>query len=305
MTKYYLSKRTIGSPGRIDLDESEYNKILQARNNLFIALSIEENFDLLLANYLSFETYLLQITAEQVIGRHLDYTTAQSHRRQLNRLLMNLLSSCKAYADQTKHYISEIFSNKSQIYEDITNEFLSKHKQYAGYRIMEALRNNAQHSGWLIHAFSMPCRIIEEGGKNKIQFNCLPRLLITYIDCDSRFNKKILEEIKQIGEDIDIRPLIRQYIQGLIEVNKKIRKVLSPHIIKWENTVQCAIKRFQENNPEETTLSLSLFIENDNCKKYVDIFDEFIGYRQQLINENSGVANLPLSYISNNIDIKT
>ena len=135
----------MGNPGHVDLDEAEYNKILQARNNLLMAISIEENYDLLISNYLDFENNLLE-QATKLLIRNL--SSDQDDRRLANKLLMNLLMSGKAYVDQNKHYISEIFGRDTDVYKNIENEFSTKKEQYLGYRVMEALRAHAQHGGW-------------------------------------------------------------------------------------------------------------------------------------------------------------
>jgi hypothetical protein len=300
MTKYYLRKRTLGSPGRIDLVEAEYNEILQARNNLLLALYIEENFDLVLANYLDFETTLLELATERSVRPSAKYGGFQSDRRLINRRLINLLTACRAYIYQTNHQISDIFSDKSDIVNNINNIFSSKYDKYSGYRIMEALRNHAQHRGWPIHGVTHDSQWV--GEMSRIRFMFIPQLSTKALEDDKDFKKDTLQEIKDLGETIDVRPLVRQYVQGLIEVHLKIREILAPHVVLWEQKIRGTIKQFKEKYPEETTLGLTLFIEDEIANKHVDIFEEFMEYRRQLELENPAVTNLPASYTSNEND---
>jgi hypothetical protein len=91
---------------------------------------------------------------------------------------------------------------------------------------------------------------------------------------------------------------------GLVEVQRKVRTLLKPQIASWDQTIHKAIQQFQEKYPEETTLTLALFKETDNKKKYVEIFKGLADRIRQLEQENSDIVNLPASYVSNKVERK-
>lgn len=290
--------------GQIDLDESEYNRILQARNNLLLLISIEENYDLLMSNYLDFENNLLAQATIRLITKSPSF---RDDLRLVNKLLMNLLMSGKMYSDQNKHYVSDMFGRSSQIYKDFDQELESKNKQILGYRFMEALRDYSQHRGWLIHGISYPGGWVGEEPNKRLTFTFIPRLSIKYLQNDGRSTlKDILKEMGDLEEDIDIRLYVREYIQGLIEVHSKLRNLLQPYKVNWKNMIRITIKKYQDQFPgEEHVDSLSLFCKNgDGSFDSVGIFMRLIDDLEHLEEVNLNIANLPLSYVTNEIEIR-
>jgi hypothetical protein len=303
MKRYQLVRRALNCSCSVNLTEKEYDDILDARRKLLLSLYIEENFDLLLNNYLEFETNLVEMAARMMVKQTTKYAGFQAERRLINRLLINLLTASRTYLDQTPHHISDIFGKESEVFNDVDKEISYKYEKYLGYRVMDTLRNHVQHRGSPIHSVTYESRWVGERPTGRLLHLYIPKLTTKYLQEDDKIKKATLKEIESLGNEIDIRPFIRQYIQALVEVNGKIREILRPHINTWEQIIRGAIRQYQNKCPDEkTVLGLTLAIYNDDdALESVDIFDELIEYRQQLEKENAGITNLPASYITNEV----
>jgi hypothetical protein len=109
---YGLARLLLGSPKFVAITEDEYTDIRRRREILREALFIEEKFDLVVDNYLEFETDLLDSAAREMVRGVSSWTAFQGERNQMNRRIVNLLSSCRLYLDHTHHHLSNIGGSK-------------------------------------------------------------------------------------------------------------------------------------------------------------------------------------------------
>src|SRR5438874_20314 len=113
--KYKLAREVLGSSAFIELSEAEYLQIKSAQKNLLEALFMEEKLDVVIDNYLELETDLLSSAARHMVQRNQDYIWFQTERNLLSRRLVNLLSACRLYVDQTRHHLSNIFGSELDV----------------------------------------------------------------------------------------------------------------------------------------------------------------------------------------------
>ena len=92
---YGLARLVFGSPKFIKLSKQEYEDIKDSRNILLESLFIEQKFDLLIDDYLEFETELLEIGARELVRGSGDWTEFQDQRNHMNRRVVNLLSAAR------------------------------------------------------------------------------------------------------------------------------------------------------------------------------------------------------------------
>src|SRR5215467_1784110 len=97
------------------ISAAEFQEIKIARANLLEALFIEEKMDIVIENYLEFETEILSSSARQMVQHDFSYFSAQSQRNLFSRRIMNFLSASRGYLDQTQHHISNIFGEDSPV----------------------------------------------------------------------------------------------------------------------------------------------------------------------------------------------
>ena len=123
--KYLLSKAVLDKVPEIEITVEEYNEFQKARNILSNALAIEEKYEIVIANYLSFEKQILDTTADYMLREHLDYSGFFEIRLGLNICLVNLLTAAKLYVDQLNQNVRECIPNVADA-EEIVKDFFSK-----------------------------------------------------------------------------------------------------------------------------------------------------------------------------------
>src|SRR5688572_21270967 len=105
MAKYVLRKEVLGKVPEIEINESEYLGLQQARKILHSAFQIEEVYDVLITTYLEFESKILTEAAALMVDRDYGgYYDFFKVRVQLNIRLMNLLTCARLYLDGLCRY---------------------------------------------------------------------------------------------------------------------------------------------------------------------------------------------------------
>lgn len=301
---YGLKRYAGGSSAFIDISGEEYRNIKLAKENLLEMVFIEEKFDVVIENYLELEIEIMEISARYMVLRNLSYTRYYNEKNLINRRLINLLSACRSYLDHTKHHLHNIFGKDSEIVKEIEEFKNQQYDQCFGYRVMEALRNYVQHRGFPISSLTNIMRSIESESGNRILFSLTPHIYPGDLEEDKDFKKPVLEELKSSGDKIDIKPLIRDYIASLGSVHEKIRAVLKDDIYCWTQTILTAMDQFKKRYPKESSLiGLAAVVRNDDgtYSQPVDLFKEFMDYRQQLEKKNSSLTTLGKRYVSSEV----
>jgi hypothetical protein len=302
--KYLLTERTLGSSVYIKIDEHEYKKIKTVKNNLLEIFYIEEKFDIFIGNYLEFELDLLKYAAYHMVRGYGTHNELHRGLNQIIRRIINLLSTGRLYLDQSIHNLNNIPSIKSIIIEEIKKEKNKQYDQHLGYRAMKALRNYVQHRGYPIQGLTYNNKLVGKDPNEKYLFSITPYIQVQEFEKDNKFKKEVLEEIKRLGEKVDLKPLIREYVEALWNIHAKIRELLKSDILEWEKLFQNTINKISNNNSKiRSNISLSAVKQNEDGS-YIDPIeiDKFIiEYRQELQRKNSTFINLSKRYVTNEV----
>jgi hypothetical protein len=98
--KPFLKPALLAPPPALEISDTEYLELKRARPILSAAFSFEENYDLLVGNYLEFENAALSITAASIARRRFDYQEMFELKADMNRREVNFLSSAWLFVDQ-------------------------------------------------------------------------------------------------------------------------------------------------------------------------------------------------------------
>ena len=302
--KYLLTQMILGNLTSIEITEQEYIKIETAKNNLLEILYIEEKFDMLIGNYLEVELDLLKYTAQYMIIANKTHTELRRGLNQISRRIINLLSTGRLYLDQSIHNLNNISSIRLKITEEIIKEQKKQYDQYLGYRVMEALRNYVQHRGYPIQGLIYNNKLVRKNSNKRNLFSITPYIKIQELEKDNKFKKATLKEIKPLGDKIDLKPILREYVEALWNIHAKVRELLKSDIIDWEKLFQNTFNKFQSINSKIVPIiSLSVIKQNKNGSYINSIeIDKFIiEYRQELQRKNSTFIDLSKRYVTNEI----
>ncbi|WP_171715749.1 hypothetical protein [Paenibacillus phytohabitans] len=145
----------------------------------------------------------------------------------------------------TAHDLKLVCNNKPDILDMYKRLMNSEYDSVLGYRVMEALRNFVQHRGLPVHVISHKTSRTDD---NRIKHLIIPIIRINDLESDGKFKKKLLEELKEEGDKLDIRLYIRQYIQSFYKFQKFIREILAEEVQNNDNLVTQL--SHQENEPK-------------------------------------------------------
>jgi hypothetical protein len=294
--------RKVGSRNFISISKEKYNKIHNARNSLFEVLNIEEKFDILLGNYKEFEQELLNKALDYALYSVLNWSSSKGDIHNIDRKIINLLSACKLYLDSVRQNIKEIYENNTEIIDNFEEKTHEEYDNYLGYRVLEALRNYAQHNGLPTHHLRYSGHRVDLNDENhRIKYVIIPSLRITDLEKDSKFKKEVLNELKNIGETIDIRPLVRQYLESLGRIHNYIRNQLESDVIQWDSIINKVIRSYSEKFDDILDLSIQKLDDTGKTNDRISIFDEMIERRKELENKNRFITSFTKNIITNEI----
>ena len=145
--KYMLGAGVIGPHPYVDLLQNEFEVLRKSRSILVTAQGSEEKFRLVLENLWEYEETRLQL-ALRTPEMPTEYDPFWDGVFLLNRRLINLLTTCRMYIDQTISDFGRLTGDRGDI--QIKELFSRQYDDRLGYRVMETLRNYAQHESFPI-----------------------------------------------------------------------------------------------------------------------------------------------------------
>jgi len=304
--RYGISKHVMGFSGFIEIDEAEYSLIKIARQNLFEMLFLEEQLDLVTENFYEYETELLAIASRMMIFSNDDQVSISRERNLMGRRIVNLLTAGRMYIDQSVHHVERMYGANSSTLGIIKKEFNLQYEKSLGYRAMEALRNYVQHRGVPIQSIKFSYKVVDPETESQLLFRAIPLIGVLELAEDQAFKRSVLDELKKIQHDgrVDVRPLIREYMEGISSIHEKIRELVGPDLVMWEGVLDETIEKFQTKFGKETSLAGLIIASEESDRRWIEtitISKVSIERRHALEKKNGSLANLHKSYASNEI----
>jgi hypothetical protein len=301
--KYGITKLVLGYSPFIAITEDEYKAIKASREFLFEALYLEQKLDLVTENFIEYEMILLSYSARQMMFPYLNYMRLQNEINNINRRIVNLLSACRLYLDHCIHHLNNIYRDKTEKIEMVINQIKIEYDSNLSYRVLEALRNYVQHRGFPVQKVIYNASRVEEDDNWQILFSITPYIRTKELQEDDKFKKTVLDELKKLGEEIDIKPFIREFITSIGNIHKKVREVLKKDIQQWEEIIYNCIQKFRDKTNSENIIGLGIAIQEgeDIYSESVSIFTDFIEHRRELEQKNTLIGSLAKFYVTNQI----
>jgi hypothetical protein len=257
---------------------------------LAAAFEIEENFDLLVGNYLELEQSALNIAAEAVAKRHQDYTDIFSIRADVNRRVINFLSTARLYLDQLPQKTKRCGCDFSNIKNMINTHYDSRFE----YRFMEGLRNHVQHSGTAVHRFTLQSRWIPPDQREREEYSYSVFAERGFLEQDQAFKKSLL---KECPERIDLLMATRVYLEALGTVQLAVRDHVAEPVAIARRRTEEAIMLYEEFSGTSSR-GLCAFYRSENEESFVPIIVEWDDVRHKLALRTSSFANLSVRYVT-------
>ena len=232
------------------------------------------------------------------LQRPVSWSSAMSELQSVNRRLANLLTTARLYVHQTERGLARLFGRRSPQLITFRTAVEEQVRNSLGHRVMHALRNHLQHSNLPIHSLTYDSGWKDEKEGRFLVFVTVPKIQVSRLQ-DDRDLRSIAEELRALGDLIDVRPLVRQHVQSVMTVHVRVRELVAAEEANCLSVVEGALTRGEEAFQGDA-VSLGL-VEQDRRGALIqrfEIFREPIERLRYLRRKNPCFANLPLHYVS-------
>lgn len=285
------------------LDTDDYEKLVRARAFIRFGITFEQRLDILLENYASLERYTLDLALRNAIFSGYSPGRLNEGRHNINRHLNNLLSSAKLYIDQTAHALSEMYgrgSSQHQRYIESTNQ---EYDKALAYRTLEALRGYVQHRGLPTHSISFSSKRDEScpdrtaRNRHFVTFGLVPQSIRE----DGGFKSRVLHELESIADEkgqVELMPLIREYVSGIARIHKNTRTRISTEIDFADNFVADLFNQAYSLTGHHCISARIWEITSEDMKPCGAVSSEWIQDRKSYAEKNQYAEYLNAQYVS-------
>jgi hypothetical protein len=304
--KYGITRRVLSCGQFLEISMKEFEDTVRVRNFFFRALGIEEKFDLVAENYSEFEHEIVQLTMRQMYFHDWDWSSMRRDIGTINRRFANVLSACRLYRDHVKHDISSIYGKRSEAYNRLCNTFSQEKAARLGYCILESLRDHIQHRGLPLYRLTYPGWRQVSGKKlGALKYGCVPCISLARLRADEAFSQDVLLRLPTDVDELDVMPLVRDYISGLGNVHKQLREWMTSDIEAWRHAIIEIKNRFTSDFGEEICgLAVVERNEDDEDVRFADIFDDFIEEYARLVRKNAYPEHYYQQFVSNEVSVE-
>lgn len=215
---YGITRIAVGGHPFIEISHDEYLSILKAAQRLIVGNEIEDVFDVLIANYVEFEKEVLSIAVEESILLQAPEQLFD-HKLTLGRRLTNVMTAARAYRDQMPSLMKGLDAayGKAEFEKLLSEQYDARF----GYRLMEALRDHAQHVAQPVERMTV-CRrrTKEEGFESRIEISISRDELLADKGLKASFRREIAQDD---AKGYRLLPALRGYVAGIGAAHEKLR----------------------------------------------------------------------------------
>jgi hypothetical protein len=222
MSEITYTLATIDTPninGIRNLTIEEFEEISKEIEELEKFHSEDALYNLVELNYLDLKARLDLYLNQYIANPRLDLNEFSSQFIDLNRLILNLLSSVRTYLDHTETRLKRTFGDNSseyKLFKRLTNECFDNH---FAYRFLEKLRNYSQHCGLPTGTISLT----EDEKGHTLKLSLLRDSLLKNFDA---WGSIVKPELQMQNAEFDIISLLEKKVELLKEINQKISSSL-------------------------------------------------------------------------------
>lgn len=293
--KFIVHQALVGCTLQLEISEDDFVQLRRARHILSSALSIEENYEVLISNYLSLENTLLSISVTGYFRNGRTYLDDFDRKSMLNVALVNLLTAARLYLDHLPQRIAECLPDISPEKCGLKSRISHEYDAHFEYRFMEALRNYSQHRGIPVHGFGTGGRW-DSIEKNQLEINTSFIAAKSFLEQDDNFKKTILQEMP---DKVNLTYACRRYVESLSAIHQFSREEISESVTRSRDLIEDYHRRYSQLSPNGT-LALTASRLGDSPEK-VPLLLDWDDVRINLQKRNLQLKSLSRSYVTGRI----
>jgi len=244
------------SSDAIELNKSEFDTLIEAVDGLLLCVEVEENFDCIIENYRELEESMFGEALRSVMSDQIDSISAQAPRSTTARKLANFLSTVRLYCSTIETHAANIIGDPSgaTLIERAMNVQFDSSKSY---RIMDGLRNYAQHAALAVHSYSLGATWTSDRAFLEHQFE--PGVNVAILATDPKFRRKTLEEIKDGPPVLNLKTLARDYLECLSTIHSDFRAITQDATTRFLGAIASAKQRLADKSPDTPRIGVAIF----------------------------------------------
>ncbi len=296
--KYILTVLALGKRPKIEMNKEKFEKLKQAKKTLSKALSFEEQYEIVMHNYLEFEKGLSNMNIEKMVRDPSDYLDFFNYKIIANIKIINFFSSARLYTDNLPKHVAGCLNGRTTLEEAkrLVKEIGEKNFYY---RFVNALRNYTLHE-------SLPVHNIISGGK-WTDANLIEHYSDFYVRKenlkDTRFTKHIFDEM---SEKISLVSAIRHYLECVSQIHKEARRSIGQRVSDARDLIESTIDDYKkvDGQYQECTTGLSAvhYDEKGQCIEEISLLLNWDDVRLNLMKKNRReLTNLHKQYITTQV----
>jgi hypothetical protein len=266
--RYLLAQMVLSTNAEIELSKTEYEAIIQAAEKLLSCLDAEQKFDCIVENYRDLEKYILDQAFQALFSSSLDDVAFQAPRNTTSRKLSNLLSSVRLYQDTIGRHAKAITGDDAAAAK-ITADKSRQFDASLSYRILDALRNHAQHHALPVHGYSVRRQWTKD--REISEHECEAVISVSELGANADFRPKTtLAELKAGPEKLELKPIVREYVECLSTIHHEFRELIKSAVDQQLRTVADAKARLFAAFPDARDIGLAVYLASDDGIKIGD-----------------------------------
>jgi len=126
-----------------------------------------------------------------------------------------------------------------------------------------------------------------------------PYLSVSRLKEEKGFKSEVLEELVAIGDLIDLKPLIREYMESIGRVHLFIRELVKNDVRKWDSIIVRIQKLYCDTFGEDAVGLAAVAREaTEKLTESVYIFEDVIKHRQWLERKNQSLTHYSSGIVS-------
>jgi len=203
-----------------ELSQEDYSSLMDASQRL---LDFSANQDLLNIARMNHDNF--QKTIEYRLIRYARRPKSPKEliviSLDLNRLLLNLLSSVRMYLDHHETYLARKYGEESDRYKTYKAACSKEYDGNFSYRFLYKLRNYAQHCGLPIGSISLSSKIIDwttKDAEHTLSINFDRDILLTKYDSWG----SVRTELEGMPENFAVIPQVVSMMKSLEVINRQL-----------------------------------------------------------------------------------
>lgn len=190
---------------------------------------LEIKFHIIIEAYRVFESDLFNFVLDDSLSASFERSTETRFLVKTNHLVLSLLTAVRAYHDQRPQDLKAISDDKKRYVEQSNAVFSRIYDDCIDYKIMEGLRNYAQHKQLPIQRFSIGSERTDT--RVGISMNC--RTVDPKFDLqDVMKDKKPLREALTAHklDWVDVKHSVRSYVGCIVRGHNEVRQMLAQEV---------------------------------------------------------------------------